>query len=299
MTARLSGVLTALATPFASDDTIDEKLLRRLVDRSVDGGVDGVVACGSTGEFAAMTGDERRLLVETVVDQAAGRVPVVAQTGAVSTREAVALSRHAEAAGASVLMVVTPYYEPLTMPETLHYLRTVADSVTIPIMLYNLPDATGINLDPDTVGQLAREHENIRYIKDTSANMAQAGQLIHRHGDVISTFVGWDSLALCALSEGAAGVMAGTANVIPGELVGIHRALRDGDLTSARAQWARIYPLLDTLMTSPFIQAVKAALEEIGIPVGPPREPLRPVDDATRARISAALRELPQLSAAR
>src|SRR5689334_1766202 len=178
MSQQLSGVLTALATPFTADDQIDEALLRRLVDRSIDGGVAGVVACGSTGEFAAMTGAERRLLVETVVEQAAGRVPVVAQTGAVSTREAVALSRHAESAGASVLMVVAPYYEPLTLDETLTYLRTVADAVSIPIMLYNLPVATGVNLSAEVVGALAAEVDNIRYIKDTSADMAQAGQLI-------------------------------------------------------------------------------------------------------------------------
>ena len=157
MTSQLSGVLTALATPFTSDGQIDENTLRRLVDRSIDGGVDGVVACGSTGEFAAMSGAERRLVVETVIDQTAGRVPVVAQTGAVSTAEAVEPSRHAQAAGASVLMVVTPYYEPLTLEETLHYLRTVASAVDIPIMLYNLPSATGVNLSPATVGQLARD----------------------------------------------------------------------------------------------------------------------------------------------
>jgi 4-hydroxy-tetrahydrodipicolinate synthase len=225
MSTHLSGVLTALATPFTPDGQIDESALRRLVDRSIDGGVDGVVACGSTGEFAAMSAAERRLVVETVIDQAANRVPVVAQAGAVSTAEAVELSRHAEAAGASVLMVVAPYYEPLTLDETVEYLRTVAAAVDIPIMLYNLPVATGVNLDPDTVGRLAREIDNIRYIKDTSADMAQAGQLIHRHGDVISTFVGWDSLLLAAITEGAAGVMAGTANVMPAQLVSIHRAL--------------------------------------------------------------------------
>lgn len=299
MTDSLSGILTALATPFAPDGTIDESLLRRLIDRSVDGGVDGVVACGSTGEFAAMTGKERRRLVESVIEYTAGRVPVVAQTGAVSTREAVALSRHAEGAGADVLMVVAPYYEPLTMDETLHYLRTVADSVQIPVMLYNLPDATGVALDPDTVAALARKHTNIRYIKDTSGDMSQAGKLIRHHGDVISTFIGWDALLLDALCEGAAGIMAGTANVMPAELVAVHRALLDGDLPRAREAWDRIYPLMDTLMSAPFIQAVKAALAELGLPVGPPREPLLPVDDATRARIAAQLAALPQLTAAR
>ncbi|HEY5854595.1 MAG TPA: 4-hydroxy-tetrahydrodipicolinate synthase [Aldersonia sp.] len=297
--SQLHGVLTALATPFAADGSIDHTALRRLVERSIDGGVDGVVACGSTGEFAALTGTERRQLVETVVDQAAGRVPVVAQTGAVSTTEAVELSRHAEAAGASVLMVVTPYYETLTLDETLTYLRTVADAVTIPIMLYNLPAATGVNLTPDIVGALAREVDNIRYIKDTSADMAQAGQLIHNHADVISTFVGWDSLLLAALTEGAAGVMAGTANVFPAHLVSIHRALQAGDLDRARREWARIYPLMDAIMTAPFIPAIKTALTAVGFPAGSPRKPLLDLDPDTAATITALATALPQLSPAR
>ena len=294
MSSQLSGVLTALASPFAADGQLDEKTLRRLVDRSVDGGVDGVVACGSTGEFAAMNGAERRQVVETVVDQAAGRVPVIAQTGALSTKEAVALSRHAETAGASVLMVVAPYYEPLTLDETLRYLRTVADAVDIPVMLYNLPAATGVPLSPEIVGQLAREVGNIQYIKDTSGDMAQAGQLIHRYGDVISTFIGWDSLLLQAISEGAAGVMAGTANVIPAELISVHRAVRDGELGRARAEWARIYPLMDAIMSAPFIPAVKAALNAAGFPVGEPREPLLGLDAATTATISSLVEELPR-----
>jgi 4-hydroxy-tetrahydrodipicolinate synthase len=297
MSSRLSGVLTALATPFASDGQIDANTLRRLVDRSIDAGVDGVVACGSTGEFAAMSGAERRVVVETVVDQTAGRVPVVAQTGAVSTAEAVELSRHAEAAGASVLMVVTPYYEPLTLEETLTYLRTVADAVSIPIMLYNLPAATGVNLSPDVVGKLAAEVENIRYIKDTSADMAQAGQLIHNYADVISTFIGWDSLLLMALTEGAAGVMAGTANVFPSHLVSIHRALQAGELDRARREWAQIYPLMDAIMSAPFIPAIKAALGAVGFPVGSPRKPVLDLDPRTASTISSLVAALPQLAA--
>ncbi len=297
MSTPLSGVLTALATPFSPDGQIDEDALRRLVDRSIDGGVDGVVACGSTGEFAAMSGAERRFVVETVIDQTANRVPVVAQTGAVSTAEAVELSRHAEAAGASVLMVVAPYYEPLSLDETVEYLRTVAGAVDVPIMLYNLPVATGVNLDPDTVGRLARAVDNIRYIKDTSADMAQAGQLIHRHGDVISTFVGWDSLLLAAITEGAAGVMAGTANVMPAQLVSIHRALVAGDLNRARREWAQLYPLMDAIMSAPFIPAVKAALNALGFPAGAPRKPFAELGGAAAATISRLANELPQFSA--
>ncbi|MBL8927702.1 MAG: aldehyde dehydrogenase family protein [Pseudonocardia sp.] len=286
MTVQLRGVLTALATPFAADGSLDVARLRAVVDRSIDGGVHGVVACGSTGEFTALSSDERRIVVETVVDQAAGRVPVIAQTGATSTAEAIRLSRHAQSAGAAVIMPVAPYYEPLSLDETLTYLRAVAGSVDIPVMLYNLPVATGVDLHPDTVGALAREVENIRYIKNTTIDMAQSAQLIHDHGDVISTFVGWDSLLLSALAEGAAGVMAGTANVVPSELVAVYDAVSAGDLEGARKTWAQIYPLIEAIMAQPFIAAVKAGLAAVGFPVGAPRPPVAALDPAAAARIA-------------
>ena len=290
-------MLTALATPFAADGNVDEALLRALVDRSIAGGVHGVVACGSTGEFSTLSSDERRQVVETVVDHVAGRVPVIAQTGATSTAEAIRLSRHAQTAGADVVMTVAPYYEPLSVDETLSYLRAVAGSVDIPVMLYNLPVATGIDLDPDTVGALAREVENIRYIKNTTVDMAQSARLIHNHGDVISTFVGWDSLLLSALAEGAAGVMAGTANVVPAELVAVYDAISAGNLAQAREAWARVYPLIDAIMAQPFIPAVKAGLAAVGFPVGKPREPVAGLDPAAAARIAELAAGLQPVSA--
>lgn len=286
MTTSLSGVLVALATPFTADGSLDESRLRQLVDRTIEGGVHGVVACGSTGEFSALTTDERRRVVETVVDQTAHRVPVIAQTGSTSTAEAIRLARHAESAGVDVVMPVAPYYEALTLAETTHYLRRVAGSVDIPVMLYNLPGATGVDLSPDTIATLAREVDNIRYVKNTSADMAQAAQLIHHHGDIVGTFVGWDSLILSSLVAGAAGVMAGTANVIPVELVAVHDAVRAGDLAAAREGWARVYPLLDAALSTSYVAAVKAALDAAGFPVGPTREPVLPLEPADAARIA-------------
>jgi 4-hydroxy-tetrahydrodipicolinate synthase len=294
MTVHLHGILTALPTPFAADGGIDETTLRALVDRSVDGGVHGVAVCGSTGEFSALSGDERRLAVEIVVDQVARRVPVVAQTGAPGTAEAIRLSRHAQSAGVDVVMPVAPYYEPLSLAETLTYFRTVAGAVDIPVMLYNLPMATGVDLPPDVLGALAREVENIRYVKNTTVDMAQSAQLIHHHGDVLATFVGWDSLTLAALVEGAAGVMAGTANVVPAELVAVHDAVGAGDLEGARQAWARVYPLIDAIMAQPFIAAVKAGLSAVGFPAGAPREPFAELDPAAAAQIVALAGNLRQ-----
>ena len=296
MASPLSGVLVALATPFAADGSLDVSRLRELVDRTIDGGIHGVVACGSTGEFSALTVDERRLVVETVVDQAAHRVPVVAQTGSTSTTEAIGLSRHAQSVGADVIMPVAPYYEPLSLAETTNYLRRVAGSVEIPVMLYNLPGATGVDLSPDVVAALAREVGNIRYVKNTSPDMAQAAQLIHHYGDLVGTFLGWDTLILSSLVSGAAGVMAGTANVVPAEIVAVYDAVKAGDLEAARRAWARIYPLLDAALSVNYIAAVKLALEAAGFPAGSTREPVLPLDPAEAARITelaSAFRQQP------
>ncbi len=286
MAQQLRGILTALTTPFTADGELDESTLRAVVDRSIDGGVHGVVACGSTGEFTALSADERRRIVEVVVDQAGGRVPVIAQTGATSTAEAIRLSRHAESVGADVVMTIAPYYEALSPEETTRYLKDVAGSVSIPVMLYNIPMATGVDLAPDTVGALAREVENISYIKNTTIDMAQSAQLIHHYGDVISTFVGWDSLLLASLVEGAAGVMAGTANIVPAELVAVWDAVQTGDIAAARAAWNSIYPVIDAIMQQPFVSAVKAVLGAVALPVGVPRAPMAPLDEQATARIA-------------
>jgi 4-hydroxy-tetrahydrodipicolinate synthase len=279
MTTQLRGVLTALSTPFDQDEAIDLAALRRVVDRSVEAGVDGVVAAGSTGEVGSLSAEERLLLIDTVVEQTAGRVPVIAQTGATTTAEAIRLSRAAQASGADVLMLLTPYYEPLSLEETVGYVKDVAAAVDLPVMLYNIPDVTGVNLDHETVRALATEVDNIRYIKDSSADWEQALRLIHHHGDVIGTFIGWDAYLYSALVEGAAGVMAGTANVVPDEVVAVARLIREGDLSTALAQWKRLYPVIDRLLAGPFIPAVKAGLALQGVPAGAPRRPMAAYTD--------------------
>lgn len=292
MSSELRGVLTALSTPFNHDETIDVDTLRKIVDRSIDAGVNGVVAAGSTGEVGALSSEERLLLIKTVIEQANGRVPVIANTGATSTAEAIRLSKAAEQLGADVLMLITPYYEPLTLEETVTYIKDVARSVSIPVMLYNIPPVTGVNLDPATVRALAEEVENIRYIKDSSANWEQALQLIHHHSDVIGTFIGWDAYLYSALVEGAAGVMAGTANVVPDEIVAVTRRISDGDLAGALELWKNVYPVIDALLTSPFIPAVKAGLTLQGLPAGAPKRPTAELDADQLAKVEQALAKL-------
>jgi 4-hydroxy-tetrahydrodipicolinate synthase len=294
MSQQLTGVLTALSTPFDRDGAIDVDTLRRLVDRSIDAGVDGVVAAGSTGEVGALSSEERLLLIDTVIEHTNGRVPVIAQTGATSTAEAIRLSQAAEKSGADVLMLITPYYEPLSVEETVAYIKDVARSVDLPVMLYNIPAVTGVNLDPATVRALAEDVENIRYIKDSSANWEQALQLIHHHSDVIGTFIGWDAYIYSALAEGAAGVMAGTANVVPNEIVAVSRRVADGDLTGALDLWKQLYPVIDALLSVPFIPSVKAGLTLQGLPAGSPRRPTAELNAADLARVQHALSALNQ-----
>jgi 4-hydroxy-tetrahydrodipicolinate synthase len=192
-------------------------------------------------------------------------------------------------------MLITPYYEPLTLEETVTYIKDVAQSVTIPVMLYNIPAVTGVNLDPATVRALAEEVENIRYIKDSSANWEQALQLIHHHSDVIGTFIGWDVYLYSALVEGAAGVMAGTANVVPNEIVAVSRRIAEGDLAGALELWKKVYPVIDALLSVPFIPAVKAGLTLQGLPAGSPRRPTAGLGAEDLARVENALSALSAL----
>ena len=275
MNAPWRGVYSAVATPLTDDGAaIDEAALRELVDHTIDAGVAGLVPCGSTGEFASLAAGERMRVVEVVLEQAGGRVPVVPHTGAMSTAEAVALSQHAQAYGAAGVMAVVPYYEPISLDEAADYYADLSASIDIPIMVYNLPPATGLNMTGDWLSALASRARNVRYVKDTSGDLSHVLRLVHQHGGAVSTFVGWDTLTLAALAEGAPGVVIGAANLIPAELVALQRAVVDGRMHDAMDLWARIYPLLDVLITGPYTAAIKGGMEILGLRAGPPRRPV-------------------------
>lgn len=292
MTTELTGILSALATPFAADESIDIAALHRVIDHSINGGVHGVVAGGSTGEFASLLPDERLRLVDEVIAHTDGRVPVIAQTGATSTQEAIRHSRAAQASGADVLMVVTPYYEPLGQDVAVDYLRRVADAVDLPIMLYNIPAATGVHFDVDTVAALAAEFPHIRYLKDSSADWERGLRFIHGLRGTVGTFIGWDVYAHSALTEGAAGIMAGTANVVAPQLAGVHAAITGGDAARGRELWQRLYPAIAHMFADGFVSAVKTGLELRGVCSAAGRHPLPALPDDARQRLARLLEEL-------
>ncbi len=288
----LHGVLSAVVTPFTADgEDIDEAGLRAVVEHTMDGGVHGLIPCGSTGEFATLSPDERRRVVEVVAEAAGGRTPIVPQIGAMTTREASALARHAESNGAAAVMVVAPYYEALTVAEIADYYRRVADAVSIPVMVYNLPAATGVNLAPADVARMARDVPTIRYVKDTTGDLSQAAQLIHDHGDVLATFVGWDPLYFAALCEGAAGSVLGAANIVPGQTAEIYERVRAGRIAEARQRWERLYPLMRFLVSGRYTPAVKAGVQLLGIAAAHCRAPVAAVEHERVAELEALLKD--------
>jgi 4-hydroxy-tetrahydrodipicolinate synthase len=286
-----TGVLAAVATPFDAAGEVDEQRLRQLVDDLVTDGVRGLVPVGSTGEFASLTADERRLVVEIVIEQAAGRVPVVAHTGAMTSNEAIELSRHAEKAGAAGLLLLPPYKDRLSVDETTTYYRSVADTTALPVVVYNLPLATGVNLTPEDIVGMAEGSPNIAYVKDTAGDWHQLTRSIHDYSDVYSTLIGWDTMYLGALVEGAVGCILGVTNLTAKPFVTIYDAVQADDLATARAEWDRVYPVVRFLLSGGYVGGLKGAMDAFGKSIGDPRSPLAAIGPERRTEISTILKE--------
>jgi 4-hydroxy-tetrahydrodipicolinate synthase len=284
MSEPFHGVLPALITPFSDDGSaIDTGALTAIVDRLIGAGVTGLVPGGSTGEFTTLSHAERHGLVETTVEAAADRVPVVAGTGALTTRETVELSVHAEQAGAAAVMIVPPFYEALSWRELLAHYMAVADAIEIPIMYYNLPSATGVKLTAEQLRELP-----ITCLKDTGGDSVAATELIQT--DAPTLLNGWDTLTFAALAAGVRAVVWGTASILPEQCVALHRLLIDDiDLPAARELWARLWPLCQFLEGQSYSAAVKTACRLVGDTTGPVRAPLLPLDDAATSKLARLL----------
>jgi len=295
MSEQFHGVLPALITPFTEDGSaVDTDALAANVDRLIAGGVAGLVPGGSTGEFTTLTNAERRRLVEATIDAAAGRVPVVPHTGALSTRETVELSVHAEQAGAAAVMIVPPFYDPLPWQALFAHYQAVGDAIGISIMYYNIPSATGVRLTADQFREL--QQAGVTSLKDTGGDATAATELIQTDGPTLLN--GWDTLTFAALAAGAEAVVWGAASILPEQCVELHRLLIDDvDLPAARELWARLWPLCRFLESQMYAAAVKAGCAIVGDSTGPVRAPLLPLDQAATDEL-AGLLEAASLSTA-
>jgi 4-hydroxy-tetrahydrodipicolinate synthase len=294
MSEQFHGVLPALITPFTEDGSaIDTDALRALVERVIGAGVGGLVPGGSTGEFTTLTNAERRLLIETTVDAAAGRVPVVAGTSALSTRETVELSVYAEQAGAAAVMIIPPFYDAPSWRELLAHYQAVADAISIPIMYYNMPGVSGVTLSAEQLRELP-----VACLKDTGGDASAAQELIQTDGPTLLN--GYDTHTFHALAAGVEAVVWGTASIIPERCVELHRLLIDDiDLPAARAVWARIWPLCQFLESVSYSAAVKTACRLVGNTTGPVRAPLLELDEETTSKLAALVEYATLAEAAR
>ena len=286
----LSGVFSALTTPFDADARVDVSALRHAVGHQIDHGIAGIVPCGSTGEFSSLSGDERRLVVEEVLAEVDGRVPVIPQTGALTTAEAVALSRHAADAGATAVLCVPPYYTPLTRRELLDYYVDLVAAVDVPVFFYNIPSSSKVVLTAGEIVELA-QHAGISFVKDSGADVETLTELIQDHADLVTTFNGWDTFSYYAFLIGARASIWGAATFMPALCVRLLEEVEHGRHDEASVLWARIRPLLDFIGREGYIAAVKVAASRLGVPMGEPRRPLRPLSDEASTKLASLLAE--------
>ena len=286
------GVFVALVTPMTADEEIDYPKLAEFVDRLICQGVHGLVPLGSTGEYYALSGDERERVLRTTLEAAAGRVPVVAGTNAGSTRDVIAFSRQAEQLGCAGIMLAAPYYS-LPRPEELYFhFKAVNDAIDVPIVVYNYPGRTGVDMPPDLLERLA-ELRNVRYVKESTGEMPRITELLRRCGDRLGVFCGCDTIALESLMVGAVGWVGGVANVLPASHAKLYElVVEKSDYSSARKLFFDMLPTLELMEGGgKYTQWVKAACGLMGYDCGPPRRPLGPATKSERTQMREALRQ--------
>jgi 4-hydroxy-tetrahydrodipicolinate synthase len=272
------GIYVPTVTPMTDNSEIDYETLSKFADRLINSGVHGLIPLGSTGEFYALTPDERHDVLKCTIEATAGRVPVLAGTNAGSTRDVVFYSRQAEKLGASGVLLAPPYYSLPTLDELYEHFRAVNDAIGIPIMLYNYPGRTGVDIIPDLVERLTAL-KNIQYIKESTGDVTRISELIQRFAGRVGVFCGCDTISLESFVLGAIGWVGGIANVLPKTHVELYNlASVQGDIPAARKFYYEIMSALQLIEGGgQYTQYVKAGCEIMGHPVGAPRGPLQPV----------------------
>ncbi|MBE3587119.1 MAG: 4-hydroxy-tetrahydrodipicolinate synthase [Thermoanaerobacteraceae bacterium] len=266
-------VLTAMVTPFGRDQSVDFNQVRKLARYLVQSGSDGLVVCGTTGESPTLTRDEKVELFRVVVEEVGGQAAVIAGTGSYNTAESVSLTQMAEKAGVDGVMLVAPYYNKPSQDGLFEHFRTIAASTNLPVMLYNIPGRTGVNILPATVARLA-QIENIVALKEASGSMDQVSELRRLLPDDFAIYSGDDSLTLPMMALGAKGVVSVCSHVVGPRIQEMVNAFTAGNTTLATQIHLELYPIFKGLFITTSPAPVKAALNLLGHQVGGPRLPL-------------------------
>ena len=285
-----TGMATALVTPMTSTG-VDYDALGRFIDFQIESGINALVAVGTTGENATLEPEDQTAVIRYTVERAAGQVPVIAGTGTNNTEHVLTNTRNACDVGADAVLVVTPYYNKATQNGLIKHFTTVADASTVPVILYNVPGRTGVNIQPKTVAALA-EHPNIVALKEATGNMAQMVELARLCGDKIDIYSGEDGIVVPMMSMGAKGCISVLSNVLPKEAVAMTDAFMAGDLKTAAALQCKLLPLINALFSEVNPIPAKAAVSAMGYGEENLRLPLTPMEPATRAVLYEEMRKL-------
>ncbi|MFD2238110.1 4-hydroxy-tetrahydrodipicolinate synthase [Aureimonas populi] len=283
------GVFTVMITPFDAQGELDLTALAAFTDWQIREGIHGLIPLGSTGEFLSLAEEERVAVARTVIETAAGRVPVLVGTGAEDTREAVRLTRQAQEMGADGAMIIPPFYSTPTDEELVHHYRTIAAAVTIPIMVYNNPATANVDLKPDLVARIAGI-EGCDYIKESTLEVTRVRDIIRKAGKDMTVFGG--ILGFESFVEGAQGWVAVASNVAPGPMARIFELVADENrIAEARELYLEWLPLIEAVGGHFYVAGTKALLHHMGRPVGAPRPPRLPLPDADDARMKALVEQ--------
>jgi 4-hydroxy-tetrahydrodipicolinate synthase len=287
---KLEGVYTALVTPMTETGKLDEKALRRLVDFQIEGGVQGLVPVGTTGESPTLDGDECKRVIQVVVEQARGRVQVIAGAGSNSTAEAIEYARDAKEVGAMATLQVGPYYNKPTSQGFLGHFRAIADAVDLPLVVYNIAGRTGKNIDNPTMLELA-SHRNIVAVKEASGDIGQIMDLIAKKPAAFTVLSGDDNLVVPIMARGGAGVISVASNIVPERMVKFVAAALKGQWDAARKMHYELLPLFKAIFIETNPIPIKAAMAMKGMMCESYRLPMCPMAPANRKALEAALRE--------
>ncbi len=285
------GCGTALVTPFKKDLSLDEETMRRLVRRQIEAGINFLVPCGTTGESPTLTREEHLRVVAITIEEAKGKVPVLAGAGGYDTHHVIEMAREVERLGADGILSVTPYYNKPTQEGLYHHFKAIASATSLPIILYNVPPRTNVNIDPPTVRRLA-EIENIIGVKEASGSISQITQVIQQAPEDFLVFSGDDALTLPIAAMGGRGIISVASNEIPAEMTKLARLCLDGNFAEARAVQRKWLPLMEINFIETNPTPVKAAMAEMGLLEPVFRLPLVPPRTENLARIRTVLESL-------